>query len=544
MIQNPILPGFNPDPCIVRKGDDYYIVVSTFEWLPGLPVYHSRDLKHWELYTHILDGASSVDLRRLPPSKGLWAPSLRWCEAEQKWYAVYGVMNSMNVRYFDVNNYLITADDIKGPWSAPVYLHSAGFDASIFIDDDGVKYIVSLDWETREGYEKPGVICLCRYNESAKAVTEYPVRIWRGGTDRGCIEAPHLYKRNGWYYIICAEGGTGYNHCTTVGRAKNIWGPYEGYAGNPIITSQPAVSNERADPDHLKPKYFNPHTELQKSGHASLVETPAGQVYMVHLCSRPFVPELCCSLGRETAIQEMEWTQDGWLCMKGGGNLAKRQIPEPKLPESPVPLPPARDDFDLPRLNLGYYAPRCLPSTFATTSVRPGFVRLTGRESPSSLNEVSLLAKKVTSLDCSVTCCMDFTPEVYHQSAGLILYYDYEDYVYLRKYWSETLAAPALSVTQVENGVKTEYIDTRTKVNDAPLELRLNIEGRQFFFSWRYASGGDFTRIGRPFATAHLSDEYCKAGEFTGIMAGIICCDTLFHRKTADFDWLEVRNRQ
>lgn len=297
MIQNPILPGFHPDPCICRKGDDYYLAVSTFEWFPGIPVYHSKDLKHWELLTHVLTDDEKVDLKKLPSAKGIWAPCLTYCEAEDMFYVVYGVMNSMNARYFDVDNYLICSKNIEGPWSEPVYLHSAGFDASLLHDEDGRKWIVSLEWETREGYEKPGAICLAEYSSEKKEIIGYPKRIWSGGTDRGCIEAPHLTRKNGWYYIMCAEGGTGYNHCVTMGRSKKIWGPYEKDPENPIVTSAPGISNERHDPDHLKPQYYNPDSLLQKSGHGSYVETQYGEVYLVHLTSRPFVPELCCTLG-------------------------------------------------------------------------------------------------------------------------------------------------------------------------------------------------------------------------------------------------------
>lgn len=137
MIQNPVFKGFNPDPSICRRGDDYYVAVSSFEWFPGLPVYHSRDLKHWQLLTHVLTDDNNPDLKKLPSAKGIWAPSLTWCEEEKLFYVIYGVMNSMNSRYFDVDNYLITASEITGPWSEPVYLHSAGFDASILHDTDG-----------------------------------------------------------------------------------------------------------------------------------------------------------------------------------------------------------------------------------------------------------------------------------------------------------------------------------------------------------------------------------------------------------------------
>ena len=137
MIQNPVFKGFNPDPSICRRGDDYYVAVSSFEWFPGLPIYHSRDLKHWQLLTHVLTDDNNPDLKKLPSAKGIWAPSLTWCEEEKLFYVIYGVMNSMNSRYFDVDNYLITASEITGPWSEPVYLHSAGFDASILHDNDG-----------------------------------------------------------------------------------------------------------------------------------------------------------------------------------------------------------------------------------------------------------------------------------------------------------------------------------------------------------------------------------------------------------------------
>ena len=120
MIQNPILPGFHPDPCICRKGNDFYIAVSSFEWFPGIPIYHSKDMKHWELYSHALSNADEPDLKKLPSAKGIWAPCLTYCETDDLFYVVYGVMNSMNARYFDVDNFLITAKDLKGPWSEPI----------------------------------------------------------------------------------------------------------------------------------------------------------------------------------------------------------------------------------------------------------------------------------------------------------------------------------------------------------------------------------------------------------------------------------------
>ena len=538
MLKNPILPGFNPDPCICKAGDDYYMAVSTFEWMPGIPVYHSKDLKNWELYTHVLTDDETVDLKKLPSAKGIWAPCLTYCEEEELFYVVYGVMNSMNARYFDVDNYVITAKDIKGPWSEPVYLHSSGFDASMLHDDDGRKWIVSLDWETRAGYEKPGAICLVEYSPEKKEIIGYPKRIWHGGTDRGCIEAPHLYKRNGYYYIMCAEGGTGYGHSVTMGRSKNVWGPYEKDPQNPIVTSIPGDFNERHDPDHLKPKYFNPDSILQKSGHGSYIENELGEVYLVHLTSRPFVPELRCTLGRETAMQKMKWTEDGWLRMADGSNLAKEYFEPSKLPEVPVKQIPDFDDFDDETLGIQYYAPRIMPQRFVDLKSRPGYLRMHGQESRTSLNKVSILARKLTSVYATVTTKMEFKPEVHQHSAGLIMYYDNMNYINLRKYYSETLGQSALSIIHLENGEKTEFLNTRIPVDDVPIYLRLHIDGRKSYFEWSY-DGKDYLTIGKVFDTTKFSDEYCKYGEFTGTFVGITCADRVKHQHYADFDFFE-----
>ena len=543
MIKNPILTGFNPDPCICRKGDDFYIAVSSFEWLPGIPIYHSKDLKHWELYTHVLTLNSQVELRKLPSAKGVWAPSLTYCEEEDSFYVIYGVMNSMNARYFDVDNYLIKAKDIRGPWTEPVYLHSAGFDASILHDDDGRKYIVSLEWETRDGYEKPGVICVAEYDTKNKCLKEYPKRVYNGGTDRGCIEAPHLTKRGEYYYLMCAEGGTGYNHCVTMARSKSPYGPFEKDPMNPILTSSPNNSNERADWDHLKPRYYNPESALQKSGHGSYVNMDEKTAYLVHLCARPFVPELRCTLGRESAIQKMIWTDDGWLRMADGTNLAKIETEEAYLPAFDAEILPDRDDFDETVLRKDYYSPRIFPNEFTDCTCREGFIRLRGQESLSSLNRVSLLCRKLPSVEVEASICLDFNPEIYQHSAGLVLYYDNMNYIALRKYYSDTLKQPVVAIISLENGEKKEHLDTRTAVDCRMLRFELIVSGRESYFKWGY-EGEDTKPIGPVFATDKLSDEYCKYGEFTGTMVGIFAVDSMFHKKEADFDYFSVTNKE
>ena len=545
MIRNPIFKGFNPDPAICRKGQDFYVAVSSFEWFPGIPVYHSRDMKHWELLTHVLTDDVQADLRSLPSAKGIWAPCLTYCETEDLFYVVYGIMRSTNARYFDVDNYLITAKDITGPWSEPVYLHSAGFDASILHDDDGRKYVVSMEWETRTEYEKPGVISVAEYDPETKQIVGYPKRIWRGGTDRGCIEAPHLTKHDGRYYIMCAEGGTGYNHCVTMGRADSVWGPYEGDPCNPIVTSVPGVSYERHDPDHLKPKYFNPDSPLQKSGHGSYVDLDNGETWLVHLCARPFVTDdpderqrYRCTLGRETAIQKMTWTDDGWLRMADGSNLAKLEVEPSSLPDVPMPQLPSMDDFDTPKLLPCYYAPRISPESFTDLASRPGWLRMRGQESRTSMNRVSILARKLTSVEAIVTTKMEFEPDIYQHSAGLILYYDNMNYVNLRKTVIDPEKGAEISVVQLENGERTELLDTSVPAPEGPVWMRLEIRGRESRFFWS-ADGETYTAIGPVFDTSKFSDEYCRYGEFTGAFVGLTCSDRMFRRKTADFDFFE-----
>lgn len=541
MIKNPILEGFHPDPCLCRKGDDFYLACSTFEWMPSIPIYHSKDLKNWEHLTNVITDEKMADLKKLPSAKGIWAPCLTYCAEEDLFYVVYGVMNSMNARYFDVDNYLITAKNIEGPWSEPVYLHSAGFDASILHDDNGKKWVVSLLWETRDGYEKPGQICVAEYDPKEKKIVEMPKPVYRGSTDRGCLEAPHLYKKNGKYYLMCAEGGTGYYHCVTLARSDSPYGPYEGDPKNPIITSFAENRFERQDTDHLKPHYYAPGVELQKSGHGSLIELPDGTPYVAHLCSRPLMPEKCCVLGRETAIQKMKWTEDGWLRMASGSNIAQAETEETGLPEFNAVSEPEKDDFNSEKIGVFYMAPRIMPESFADLNAHKGYIRLRGQESLSSTNKTSLLARRLESLNTEIETKMEFTPECYRHSAGLVLYYDNMNYIYLRKTFSDNLGCPVLSLVEVDNGSKTDIPNTEVKAPDCPVYLKITVDGKKVNFSYKFEEDKDFSPIGGTYETAKFSDEYSNFGEFTGTLAGIACTDEIFRKKTADFDYLTFR---
>lgn len=570
MIRNPILPGFNPDPSILRVGEDYYIATSTFEWFPGIAIYHSRDLKHWTLRTHALRDEAQLDLRRLPSAKGVWAPCLTYDEGAGLFYLAYSLMLSHNARYFDVDNFLITSSSIDGPWSAPVYLHSVGFDPSLFHDEDGRKYLACLEWELRGGPGRPGGIVVQEYDAVLKSMVGPLKKVWDGGTKRGCVEGPHLYKRDGWYYLMAAEGGTGYGHCVTMARSRSVWGPYEGDPENPILTATDDFDEADRD-DFLKPHRFNPASPLQKVGHASWVETPAGEHYIAHICSRPFVPELRCTLGRETALQKMFWTEDGWLRLAGGGNRAALEVPAPRkgqtpFPACPLPGPGAKDSgHGLPggrgvaegrehfdgEWNIHLVTPRYSRTRFASTDERPGFLRLHGRQSLCSLDEVALVARRLTSLHAEVACSVEFDPIDFRQSAGLVAYYDNMNYRYLRITREQEGGDTLLMLTSLVNGTREERpcaILPKDRSAGSRLYLRLTVRDRElrFFYTLdasaeRDLSSAEWIPAGPVLDTSELSDEFCKYGEFTGTFVGVACVDARSRSAFADFDWLEYQ---
>jgi len=582
-IENPVLPGFNPDPSVLRRGNWYYLATSTFEWYPGIAIYRSRDLASWELFTHALTDEVSLDLRKLPSAKGIWAPCLTWSEDEGLFYLLYTRMVSHNARFFDQDNFLVTAPEITGPWSEPVYLNSVGFDPSILHDDDGKKYVVSLEWETRDGYEKPGVIAIQEYDPVAKSVVGYARRVWRGGTDRGCPEGPHLYKRKGKYYLMTAEGGTGYGHCVAMARSDSPWGPYERDPENPILTATADFYGRDTD-WFLKTERFNPESYLQKVGHGSIVETPEGRWYMAHLCARPFESELRCTLGRETGIQEMRWTEDGWLRLASGGNRAERYVEGPgslgspagNQGDSPAGVPFSGAEAEIPRVDGrndfdGPWDPRLVsPRTdfrrWTSLLARPGWLRVWGQQSLASLDRVSLVARRLTSVNARVSCKMEAEPEVWQHAAGLVLYYDNMNWIWLRAYYSQTLAHKAIALMRCENGEARELADTRAPLEPgAPVWLRLTVEGRATRFWYAVEDPDDTPRapsnpgdprgadappadrepswkaIGPEWNTTEFSDEYCAYGEFTGTFVGLCCVDSNRRAFHADFDWLEYR---
>lgn len=540
MIENPVLRGFHPDPSILRVGNDYYIAVSTFEWFPGIGIYHSRDLKNWRLFSHVLTRPSQLDLRGIAPSKGVWAPCLSHAPREARFYLCYSFVKGIVNNYFDLDNFLVTAPDIRGPWSDPVYLNSSGFDPSLFHDEDGRKWLLNLEWDFRKGYEHPGAIVIQEYSPDEKKLCGEPRRIYRGGTDMGCQEGAHLYRRHGDYYLTTAEGGTGYGHGVVIARSGNLFGPFEPDPQNPIVTSTAARFNRRGNPDPWHHDLYNPEAYLQKSGHGSLVETQSGEFYLAHLCGRPVLPEKRCMLGRETALQKVVWSDDGWLRLAAGGNLAQRFTPQPDLPEIPFTAESVRDDFESPVLNPHFITPRVpVTPSWASLTERNGFLRLRGRDSLFSLFDQSLIARRIQAVAFQAETFLEFEPDCFQQMAGLVCLYDNLNFYYLRVYYSESLQSKCLGLMLADRGNRDELLEHRAPLRaGTPIWLRVTVRIHALQFA--YATDGDnWADIGPVFDATKLSDEYCDG--FTGAMVGICAQDLSKREKCADFDYFAYR---
>ncbi|WP_336788913.1 glycoside hydrolase family 43 protein [Paenibacillus sp. MMO-177] len=543
MIQNPILRGFNPDPSILRVGDDYYIATSTFEWYPGVQIHHSKDLVNWRVIGYALDRESQLDLKGIEASGGVWAPCLSYDEDAKLFYLIYTIMRSTTGNFFDLDNYVVTASSITGPWSERTYLNSSGFDPSLFHDDDGRKWLLNLEWDNRLGYEHPGSIVIQEYAPESRELIGTPVSIFRGATDMGCLEAPHIYKQNGYYYMMAAEGGTGFGHGVTIARSKSLFGPYESDPCNPIITSAKEINlNRRGVDDYLKPYQYNPDSVLQKSGHGSLVETQDGVPYIAHLTARPLASNQRSMLGRETAIQRCEWTKDGWLRLASGGQRAELTVQPPLLAPAPWEKEPAREHFDSGEWNVHLNSLRVpLNESWISLKARPGYMRLRGRDSLFSLHEQSLIARRLQSVHAVAETCVEFEPDNFHETAGLTLFYDQNMFYYLRIYYSESLNGKCLGILYADNGVKVELPDSRIPIAGwDKVYLRAVIEEAELRF-YGSPDGEEWTQIGPVLDASKCSDEYSKFGHFTGAFVGVCCQDSCRKRKYADFDYFEYR---
>ncbi len=539
-IKNPILPGFNADPSAIRVGRDYYIITSSFNWFPGVPLYHSRDLKNWTLKGHLLDRKEQLDLRGNPDSCGIWAPQISFNNRTGLFYLVYTDVKSLSSSFFDLNNYLVTSPEITGPWSDPVYLNSSGFDPSLFHDEDGRSWLLNLAWEFRQGYSHPGPIILQEFDAESRKLTGESVILYRGDPLFGCTEGPHIIKREGYYYLITAEGGTGYGHAVKISRSRSITGPYEDSPRGPLLTSRPdpAPGVIDSDPDFLKPRFYNPLLTLQKAGHGSIIDTEEGESLLFHLCARPVMPQQRCILNRETAVQKILW-HEGWP------ELART----PPFPSDKIDLmmketnatdvtASGRTSFSEGRMPVEFVSLKDRPEkTWCSLDRTPGVLSLRGRNSPYSSHDFSLIARRIQHFSCRMETVLDFQPVASRQMAGLILLTGSRTFYFLRRYYSETLGIPCLGLMISLNGSK--YEEARTALPEAgPWTLTASLRKQSLNFSYS-RPGCPPVRIGGTYDATVLSDEFTNngPGAFDGTFTGMCVID--LDRRTA---WAEFHS--
>lgn len=533
-VQNPIFTGFHPDPSMLRVGDTFYIANSTFEWYPGVRIFQSKDLVNWEFAVAPLNRLSLLDMRGIGSSEGIWAPDLSWSDG--RFYLIYTVVRNQG-RIKDMNNYLVSAEDINGPWSEPIYLNSSGFDPSLFHDEDGRKWLVNMEWDYRKG---KGIECftgilLQEYDEKQQKLVGKVKNIFRG-TKLMYTEGPHLYRHGGYYYLMCAEGGTSYEHAVTVARSRTIDGPYEVDPVNPILTS-------RAE------------DALQKAGHASICDTKDGKWYLAHLCGRPLPGTKRCVLGRETALQEVVWTTDGWLRLKSGKIYPENEvcvdISECGGCNEAVPEDDGEKTMDIGAVHLekvteyrfreGEFGAGFLQDfqslrmplgkDIVNVTDRPGWLRMKGMDGIQSRFCQSLLARRQTDFHFSAELKMEFAPENFMESAGLIYRYNENNLYYLYISWDEELQSPVMIAAGIYDG---EYsVMEQLAAEGSEFILGLDVEEARCRFFYR--KGGEKHFIGPVFDNTNLSDDFTYG--FTGAFVGMCVQDLQRHEKTADFEY-------
>jgi xylan 1,4-beta-xylosidase len=498
---------------VVRVGDTYVLATSTFEWWPGVRLHTSRDLLSWEPAGHAFTDPAHLDLRDVPDSGGLWAPSLSH-DGERFWLVV-GLVHTWTGPFKDVDVLLTTAERIDGPWTAPVRLGGGGFDPSVFHDDDGRHWLVNMRWDHRPAEFSFAGITLQEIDFDGVVGEERRVL-----TSDELLEGPNLYRHDGWYHLMLAEGGTGWNHGIRTARSRAIEGPYD------------------VDPEPLLTTRDNPQWPLQKAGHGELVAAPDGGWAIVHLASRPQLSARgpVCVLGRETCVQRIVWDQ-GRLRLADGGHWPAGGTPLRRRTPYPVTF---HDDFDQPRLHPRWVTLREPPETsWVDLDSRPGRLRLRGRRSLFASTGVSLLATRLLTTQCTVTTELTAEPSSPAQRAGLVVWYDRLGHHLLAVTGGPD--GPELVVSTSDCGDYRE-VTTGIGVGDWPsVRLRARIDGLRLEYD-ASPDGRHWSPAGPPLDLAVVSDDRGDRLRFTGAMVGVAAEDTGPGTLVAEFSSFAVRD--
>lgn len=516
--QNPILPGFYPDPSICRVGEDYYLVTSTFSYFPGVPIFHSRDLIHWNQIGNVLDRQEQLDLMGAEHSGGIFAPTIRYHN---------GTFYMITTNVSHGGNFIVTASNPAGPWSNPFFLEGAlGIDPSLFFDDDGKSYYVGTK-ERREGGKYFGdneVWCQEVDLEQMKLIGE-SYALWHGALrDVVWPEGPHLYKKEGKYYLLIAEAGTAHEHAVTIASGTSLQEPFEGHRCNPILTHR-----------HLGYDY-----PIVNVGHGDFVETQNGEWYMVVLASRPY-GGYYRNLGRETFLVPVTW-EHGWPVINKGIGLLEDTIKLPNLLPEPVAKLPEKEDFDRDKLPFHFVHLRNPKAENYSLSERKGYLRLKlAPEKIADLVSPSFVCIRQTGMSFVFETIVEFTPQTDEEEAGIVLLqsnkFHYRFVVTIRE---------GIKVLQLIRCFKGDEevmaqvpIDDFSK-NDNMIRLRITAEKQDLRFAFSY-DGKSYHIVKAGVDARILSTDV--AGGFVGNTMGVYCSSNgADSTNFADFDWVSYKN--
>lgn len=518
---NPILPGYYPDPSLCRVGDDYYLVTSTFESFPGIPIFHSKDLVNWEQIGHVLDRPSQIALDSIRYSGGVFAPTIRYHQG-----VFYVINTAVGVRDSKKRgNYIVTATNPAGPWSEPYFLKNApGIDPSLFFDDDGkVYYVGNKTADGGEKYHKHREIWLQELDlKTMQLVGERSIILSTGGALHFAnnAEAPHLYKKDGYYYLMIAEGGTGDNHAVTVFRSKDIRAEYEHHKKNPILTNR-----------HMGSDY-----PIQCIGHADMVETQNGEWWMVTLGCRPYGGNYY-NLARETFLVPMKW-ENGWpVCASGIGHVAPTHV-APNLPEHKFATVPSLDQFDSSRLGYEWNFLRIPRGDFWSLDKPKGFLslRLKSERLTEELNP-SFVGRRQQHMNFVASTLMDFTPKSQNETAGIVIYQS-PSFHYRMEVGMNGDARNVIRLTECRNG--EEKIVGEQVIESGQIYLQISAVGQSLKFSYMKDGWSDWRILADNIDGRILNRN--TAGGFTGVYLGMYASGNGTDSKNkALFDYFEYK---
>ncbi len=507
--RNPVVTGFSPDPSICRAGTDYYMVCSSFEYFPGVPVYHSRDLVNWELISYCLTTPSQLPLGGCRSSSGIYAPTIRYHD---------GLFYMITTNFAEGGEFYVTAKDPRGPWSEPVWLHSASADPSLLFDDDGKTYVV----HPAGGGFGTGMIYLMELDLAKGAYTpgqKLPGRLIWTGTGGQYPEGPHLYKINGLYYLMIAEGGTGGDHRETVAVSDSPWGPYMPFENNPVLT-------HRDLPD-------NP---ISATGHADMVQLPDGSWWGVCLGVRP--RNGVSPLGRESFLMPVEWTRDGWPVM-GDRRRVLMEGPGPALPRGRAVAQPVRDEFDAPSPGLEWNYVRNPDPARYRLGERPGWLRLKGAAATLCDHAPqTALVRRQRDFSVRFATFLDFNPVRDGEEAGLVLRQTDElhaDFCVVREN-----GVRRLILRLVEPGGVVRLGEA--PIPAGPAQLAVHADRDRYRFVWKSGDGPEKTVGEIPSERLSVEASWSNGGVmcFTGMMIGVYATGNGAESTApADFDWFD-----